>query len=644
MYYFSLSQEPSIKILVPISLLALFALIKYRNRLPLYILFSILLFFFLGVLFSSCKTLLIASPKLHERLNYAKVSGQVEKIYPLEKGKRIILKSVIIGADNKNYNFEKIQLTVKTKGDFKIGDHITLRAALYPNSSVLFPDKYDFARHAYFNKIAANGYAMSYVSISNESPKLSIFDKIERLRQHISTKLNESMPTQSAGVAAALMIGEQRSIDKTVLVELRKSGLSHILSVSGMHLSLVSIICFFVTRYVMSNFVSFAQMYNTKKIAAWISLFITLGYFLISGLQIAALRAFIMVAFVILAVILDREEDSKRSVCFAAFFILLVLPESVFQPSFQMSFSAVLILVTAYEFYVKKNHSTERSNSIFSKIWRYFFGVLFSSLAAGLATSMSVIFHFGNYSNYSVIANLLAAPIVSIIIMPAVMLTFLLLPFGLHKIPIFLLNIGIEMILKIAKYISDFALSTVKFPPISIEIFLVFTVGFLWLCLWQSRWRFLGAVPILASLIMLYMVDFPSIIIDAKHKVVLIKDGKNLLKIGGKKVLSKSQKDQWTSIMDIEKIDKLNNSSHYNFDYNGYILELNFFENSTGAMEFENLRIANAQEQNNKLAITTEDLKNRGSYFIYLRENSIKYKYAVSPEDNRPWSQPHNPR
>lgn len=394
----------------------------------------------------------------------------------------------------------------------------------------------------------------------------------------------------------------------------------------------------------MSNFVSFAQMYNTKKIAAWISLFITLGYFLISGLQIAALRAFIMVAFVIFAVILDREEDSKRSVCFAAFFILLVLPESVFQPSFQMSFSAVLILVTSYEFYVKKNHKIERSNSIFSKIWRYFCGVFLSSLAAGLATSMSVIFHFGNYSNYSVIANLLAAPIVSIVIMPAVMLTFLLLPIGLHKLPIFLLNLGIEIMLKIAKYVSDFAHSIVKFPPISIEIFLLFTVGFLWLCLWQSRWRFLGVAPILASLIMLYMVDFPSIIIDAKHKVVLIKDGQNLLKIGGKKVLSKSQKEQWTSIMDIEKIDKLNNSSHYNFDYNGHVLELDFIENSTGAMEFEKLAIANAHQQNNSLSITSEDVKHCGSYFIYLNENKIKYKYAINPQDNRPWSQQHNPK
>lgn len=134
------------------------------------------------------------------------------------------------------------------------------------------------------------------------------------------------------------------------------------------------------------------------------------------------------------------------------------------------------------------------------------------------------------------------------------------------------------------------------------------------------------------------MADFPSIIIDAKHKVVLIKEGQNLVKIGGKNVLSKSQKDQWTSIMDIEKIDKLNNSSHYNFDYNGYALELNFFKNSNDAMEFEKLELVSAKQPANKLSITSADIKNHGSYFIYLNGDSIEYKHAVNPEDNRPWS------
>ena len=204
---------------------------------------------------------------------------------------------------------------------------------------------------------------------------------ISNLRINLSKRIKNILGDKNGNIAAALIIGEQSSIDKTLLLDMRISGLTHILSVSGLHLSMVSIICFFCVRFLLSCSVYLCQEYDTKKIAAYFSLLFTLGYLLISGMQIAAVRSYIMVVCVIIAVLLDRQEYALRSVCLAAFIMLLIRPESVVHPSFQMSFAAVIALVSGYEYYLAKFLSnTEYTN--LDRIKHYFFGTLAATFIA----------------------------------------------------------------------------------------------------------------------------------------------------------------------------------------------------------------------------------------------------------------------
>lgn len=638
MIYFSLNFEPNIWFLVAFSILLILLVILFRNNFKFFATSFLLFALSLGMLLSCYRTIVVSAPKLDITLNNVWLKGKIEYIYPLEIGKRIILRNAHIYSKELSLtrNLSKLQVTIKTKGDdFQIGDYVRLFASVQPVSSSLFPGKYDFGRHAYFNGVGATGYAMSRVKVIKKASSLSVLDKLERLRWKIFTCLYDAK-NKNTSVAIAIMIGEQKSIDKKILEDMRKAGLTHILSVSGMHLSMLSIICFFLIRYSLSNFVFFAQKYNIKKIAAWASLLVTFVYLLISGIQIAALRSFIMVAFVIIAVILDRTEDAKRSVCFAALLILIFMPESIFHPSFQMSFSAVLALVSSYEFYIKYA-KFERSVGLLSKIKIYFLGVAFSSLIAGSATAMFVIYHFGNYSNYSVIANLLAGPLVSFIIMPAVVLTFFLLPFGLHKIGLFFLNFGIDIMLKIAKYISEISSSFIIFPTINTSVIIIFVVGLLWLCLWQARWRFLGAVPMIAALVLLFNADFPSIVIDAKYKAVLIRQQHNLMQVGGKKRISRWHKEQWVNIANKEHIDRLIDvdKNYVIDDYLGYKLDLTFgFDNKSNAL-LSNLQITKSSQI---VIINNDDLEKNGSYFIYLKPNKLQYEHAINNSINRPWS------
>lgn len=656
--YFSLSFEPNIYSLSYIFIALLICTVLFRNHYLLFCIVCILSSLFAGMLVSSIRTQSLSCEKLSISLDRVKVSGKITKIYPLEKGHRTLLNSAYVYSIGKSQQddkkqksyFKNIQLSIKTNiGNLKVGDIVSVYASLHPPSRPLFPEKYDFARHSYFNEIGAIGFAVSNIKIikTHTNRKYNIYDFIERMRGVIFEKITHDKSNENSKIAAALMIGEQRSINDNILLNMRNSGLVHVLSVSGMHLSIVSIICFFIIRYFLSFSVFIAEKYNTKKIAAYVSLFVTFFYLLISGMQIAAFRSFIMVAFVIVAVIIDRAADAKRSVCFAAFFILIFMPESIFHPGFQMSFSAVLILVSLYEFY-KNKFMVSVSVKTIRKILNYGIGIILSSFFAGCATSIFVIYHFGNYSNYSILANLLVAPVVSFIIMPFVVITFILLPFdSLYKLSLQCLNAGIEIMLWVADFTAKLPNSSIWFPPVSGVVPMLFIIGLLWLCIWQAKWRFAGVIPIIASVVVLYHFEFPSIIIDAKYNAVLIKKNKELLKIGGKNMLSRWHKDQIYRVANVNSINiksHSNTQAEYIFTYPKHDILIKLIDlpkvNIAAKTQktFNDLTILNAETKEKVISISYQDLEKHGSYFIFLNSSGgVSYKYSVDGTMRRPW-------
>jgi ComEC/Rec2-related protein len=173
--------------------------------------------------------------------------------------------------------------------------------------------------------------------------------------------------------------------------EMRQSGISHILCVSGLHLSLVAMLFFISARFLLnlSNYI--AYNYNIKSIAAICSLIGSYGYLELSGMQIAAIRAFIMTTIFIYAVMIGRKPYPLRSLAIAAFIILSVNPEYIFHPSFQLSFVAVLSLTAGYEFYIRNQWILGKSKGIFSSIKFYIAFNIYSSFLASIVTAPVVI-------------------------------------------------------------------------------------------------------------------------------------------------------------------------------------------------------------------------------------------------------------
>ena len=200
------------------------------------------------------------------------------------------------------------------------------------------------------------------------------------------------------------------------------SSIAHVLSISGYHMALVAGIAFFVLRALLALLPVFASRCPIKKWAAFAALAAAGFYLLLSGAEVATQRSFIMVAIVLIGVMVDRPTLTFRTLTVAALGVLLLAPEAVVHPSFQMSFAATLALVAGYQGGLPwMSRARETPLGVRIALWggREIVGLVLVSLLAGTATIPFIAYHFHRISAYGLLANLLAMPLVSAWVMPA---------------------------------------------------------------------------------------------------------------------------------------------------------------------------------------------------------------------------------
>ena len=201
------------------------------------------------------------------------------------------------------------------------------------------------------------------------------------------------------------------------------SGIGHVLSISGYHMAVVAGIVFFVVRALLALVPALALRRPIKKWAAFAALVAATFYLVLSGAEVATQRSFIMTAIVLLGVMVDRPALTLRTLSVAALAVLLLAPEAVVHPSFQMSFAATLALIALYEHGLPWMRGRRR-HARSARASRCGAGagssaLILASLVAGLATTPYAAYHFHRLAPYGVLANLLAMPVVSALVMPA---------------------------------------------------------------------------------------------------------------------------------------------------------------------------------------------------------------------------------
>jgi competence protein ComEC len=507
-----------------------------------------ILFFAAGFMLISVRSELLYSPVLPKKTKAVEIIGQIDNVDIRGSGQRLLFHNPVIEGMTKDKTPVYARVKVNTlKERYQAGDTVKLKAVLMPPPMPSAPDGYDTPRKFYFQQLGATGFAVSKVTVLQKAKGLKGF--ISRLRQDINFHFLKVMDKREAGVAMSLITGEQGANSKELADAYRSSGIAHILSVSGLHMSMLAGLVFGFIRLLLAFIPAVSLRYNTKKIAAWTAIFVSFCYLFISGASIPAVRAFIMVLIVLLAVILDRNALSVRSVTLAFFIILCIYPESIVSAGFQMSFAAVFALIAAFESGMSKFNkklmlvrmAPEKQKvrfrlfkSIITFCCFWIIVTLLTDFTASAATLPFCTYHFDRVAVYSFLTNLIAAPILTVAVMPCLALGTLLIPVWADNLPLMAAEYGIYLINQTAFWVQGLDNSVYVMPKMPNYILAVVTFGGLWLCLWKSKIRFLGLLPIILLFIYPYIYVAPDVLAyqGGKMFAVLTADGKFLIEPG----------------------------------------------------------------------------------------------------------------
>jgi ComEC/Rec2-related protein len=418
-----------------------------------------------------------------------------------------------------------------------IGGGITGRARLAPPSGPALSGLNDFAFDGYFAGTGAVGYfyrAPSMVAAVDPGPQGRIRQVAATWRNNLAEHIRGRIGGDAGAIAAALVTAEQRAIGEETVEALRQAGLAHVLAISGLNMVLAAGTFLIGARVLMALIPGFSERYPAKKIAALGALVMVTLYILVSGGAISAVRSWIMICIMLVAVLFGRAAISLRNVALSAIVILAVTPSAVTNPGFQMSYAATLGLVAGYAAWrerpVRREGGGGRLTLFGGALGRFFGGLLLSSLIGGFATLIYSIGHFHRIPAYGLAGNLLAMPVISIIVMPFGLIAVLLMPFGLDAVPFAIMGKGIEWMIALSTWVARWEgeIVTGRIPPVA---FLLVGLGGGLVCILRTRLRHAGALLVGLGLA---IACFPAG--DAAPEALVSEDGRLVAILRGETV------------------------------------------------------------------------------------------------------------
>jgi competence protein ComEC len=415
------------------------------------------------------------------------------------------------------------------------GTTVILTGHLSPPEGPVEPGGFDFQRLAWFSGLGAVGYTRSPVlALAPPEGGLSVW--VFRLRMTISSAIQARIPGQAGAFAAALMTGDRSGVAQATNNALRGSNLSHLISISGLHMGLLTGFVFAACRYGMALVPPVALRFNTKKIAAVLALMAAAFYLMLAGPGVATRRAFIMAAVMLLAVLSDRRAISLRSVAIAAIIVLILEPESLIEPGFQMSFGATVALIVAFRPWA-------RLQPRIPVLLRPVAMLVLSSMAAGLATAPIAAAHFNRIAEYGLLANLVAVPLMGTVVMPAGVIAAVLTPVGLAEPALWVMGQGTAVILAVARWVTSMDGAVIAVPTPVPGVLALLALGGIAALIAQIGWlRIAGGLVFCLALGLWSSAERPVLLIssDGTMAGIMGPDGRALSKPRGAGFVTKS--------------------------------------------------------------------------------------------------------
>lgn len=668
--YFGMPSEPP-RWVGPLLLLACLVLgISLRGHLAGWLVALALGAMALGFTVATERSQSVAAPVLARPTGIIAFEGRIAEVEPQEKGERLVLDHLGLPRlrdDGPIPERVRVRLPASAAG-FRPGQWVALRATLLPPPMPAAPGAYDFPRQAWFKGLGAVGYAIGTPELVPGPPEEGVAEGVRlwlaNTRHALTLRIVGAI--DAAGIepgtgatAAALITAERGPVPPEVLRAYRDSGLAHILVIAGMHMSMVAGLVFVAIRGALAAIPPVALRYPIKKWTAAAALAITFGYLVISGAPVPTQRAFIMNAIVLLAVLLDREAISLRSITWAAVAVLLIHPEALIGASFQMSFAAVYALISGYEVLGPRMAEWRRRHRAWwSTPALYVAGILLTTQIAGSATAVYSIFHFNRYASYSLLGNLLAVPVVGFWVMPSALLAFCLMPFGLDGWGWQAMGWGIVAVGRIAAWVSSLPGATLDLPAMPMSALVVFSLGGLWLCLWKRRWRLWGLAGMAAGLLLYALHQPPDLLIDQTGRLIALRGEDGGMSLSQLRA-GKRQRETWVKLAgqgteasswDSLGEDRLRcDALGCLYRAKGHVIALaRRPEALIEDCDVADMVVVPTPVRLNcpsaRLFIEGSALRAQGTHAVWLRDSGFRVETVAGWQGDRPWSRPPSPR
>jgi len=312
----------------------------------------------------------------------------------------------------------KLSIYGKSKQLPQYGDIIKFRSSIKSIRNFQNPGAFDYQRYLKLKKIYGSAWTgAEKIKILANDANLGFFSKftrkIETLRvRYFHFILKQTEYSNPGKIMASLITGKKEIIPPDIRDLFSKAGISHLLAISGLHLSIVSLLFFSLFYRFFSLFPALLIAGKSKKIAGILTVLPLVLYGIFTGFSPSCQRALIMIIVLIFSLIREKEKDIISSLSFAGILILIMDPAALFSISFQLSFSAVVFII--YGASLLKHYSLMLHNNIWSKL-----GLMVSiTLFAGLGTSPLTAHYFNVVSTITLVSNLIAIPVLGFIVLP----------------------------------------------------------------------------------------------------------------------------------------------------------------------------------------------------------------------------------
>lgn len=408
------------------------------------------------------------------------------------------------------------------------GAIVSIRARLVPPPSAAVPGAYDYSAVAWFGGIAATGKALDPVTLVRPAPPSRPSQWLADMRIALTAHILSKLPPGENGVAAALITGDMGAVTQDDNEAFRRSGLAHLLSVSGLHLTAAVGATMVLALRLLALWPRLALRAPLLLIAAGCGAVMGTGYTLLTGAEVPTVRSLIAALVVLAGVALGREAMTLRLVAAGALVCVLFWPEAVAGPSFQLSFAAILSIVALHELRWVRVTFEKREEAWPRRLLRELVALLLTGLVVEAALAPIAIFHFHRAGLYGAAANIVSIPLTTFVIMPAEALALLADIVGLGAPFWWMTGKALALLLWIAHSVGSLPGAVTFVPTMSRSAFALVATGGLWLALWRTRARLLGLLPIAIGMAMTLAAHPADIFItgDGRHLAVRGADGR----------------------------------------------------------------------------------------------------------------------